>query len=893
MSNSELPILTSAGGRERELGALLLNNGNKKIPLPLAAVDIDAKVVNQIAHVNIKQTFHNDCTEHLEAVYIFPLAPGSAVFSFIMKVGDRVIKGIVKERGEARMQYQQAVSEGKRAALMEQERDDVFTVQVGNLPPGEDITVEISYSEKLPFFETGYNELRLPLVVGPRYTPGNAVNRQNVGDGIDNDTDIVPDASRISPPRLYVGEKSGTRLSLNVEILPEKKVEIQNLSCSQYATKTGTASDRINISLARVDEKLNRDFVLRWTTAGQKIKTSLLQYTNAERETFGMLSILPPRRDGYLGAARDVVFVIDRSGSMGGTKMVSARRACKILLNTLGARDSFNIAAFDDVMEWMDNNSNQFVNADAHGIEKGEKYLNTIDVRGGTNMDCAFQDSIAAIARVSKKKDRLPVIVLLTDGQVSNESQIVQRVQKQIGDTRLFIIGICTAVNGGLLERLARIGGGRAAMVEPGAQLEDALVSISQEIGAPVITDLQVSYTDKRNEEPSAIAPARIPDLFAGRASVCFFQFEAGRKLVVRGKYADGGSFEEKLESQKVEMPALAQLWAKAHIVDKEDEFRISNPNQQALIKKEIIKLSVSHSILTKFTAFVVVDESEIVNKTGSLIKAVQAVELPAEWDMYNDSSVSLAPTMRMKRCMSADPMSMHDAQMSGSFGAMRHMSAPMQPSAAPQPGTPPTRPAMQQGGTGSSTANFAKQESSKSRFERKDLNSYAGKPAFDSFAPNSNASGQSGSAPRADLASSAKALFEKIYNYIHFLGSKKHRGDLVTVGALIAEFFNQFELAYNEVNAGSLPDARKLESIRTKLVQGLAPLELGLELPLLQRFLRTSAIELISTVNDRTITMPALKAFWQSKQPEFNEIRQETENLLSGKEPAFWDSSV
>jgi Ca-activated chloride channel family protein len=899
MSTFELPILSSTGGIERELGILVLNKGSEKLALPLAAVDVKARVVNQIAHVDVKQTFRNECTEHLEAVYIFPLAPGAAVFSFKLRVGKRVIKGIVKERGEARQQYEQAIQEGKRAALMEQERDDVFTVQVGNLPPEEEVTVEISYSEKLPFFETGYNELRLPLVVGHRFTPGNPLSRPNVGDGVENDTDLAPDASRISPPRVYRGLKSNTKLSMKVEILPQNNVEIRNLACSQHATQTGTAKGRMTISLARTDEKLDRDFVLRWTTAGHEIKSSVLHYSSDGKENFGMLSITPPQREGYLGAARDVVFVIDRSGSMGGIKMVSAVRACKILLNSLGSRDSFNIAAFDDRVEWMDNKSNQLFTADAAGIEKGEKYLQTINARGGTYLDIALQEALQCISANSKKAGKLPVIVLLTDGQVSNESQIAQRVQKEIGDTRLFIIGIDTAVNSGMLTRLARLGGGRATMVEPGNQLEGALVSISQEIGAPVVTDLELSYADKRSGQPDSIAPSRIPDLFAGRSSICFFQFDHSRKLLLRGKYADGKKFEQKLEAETVAMPALAQLWAKTHIVDLEDQFRISDHKQQAKLKGEIIQISTQHSILTRFTAFVVVDESEIVNKTGNLRKVVQPVEMPADWEWMPQDTYAAGQLMgsasHTRLCsLARSPMSMTDAFQSGGYDSADAYSggwgnAHMAPMQAPSPQAAPQAARSQ----------FGSMNRSRERFESGSAKDMEAAPTKN-VTPALNKSGDKKTTPTSNpsmgkngLAGAAKAIFEKMYSYVHSRGARKHHSDLLTVGSLIAEFFHHFENAFGEIKSGTLTDAQKLEAIRTKLVQGLAPLELGLDLPKLQRFLRSTAIELVSAVNDRSLTMPALKAFWQSKHAEFEEIRQETENLLSGKEPAFWDSSV
>src|SRR5262245_51244467 len=205
----------------RSYGILTVSKAAQRVVLPLEKVDLRAKVAGQVAEVKILQTFHNPYQEALEAVYIFPISGGSAVSNFQMKIGSRTLRGVIEERAEARRQYQKALEEGKRAGLLEQERDDVFTIQVGNLPPNEEVTVEITYSERLPFFENGNTELRLPLVVAPRYIPGNTLDECSVGDGIEDDTDIVPDASKISPPRLAAGFDPNLGLKIEVQLLSE------------------------------------------------------------------------------------------------------------------------------------------------------------------------------------------------------------------------------------------------------------------------------------------------------------------------------------------------------------------------------------------------------------------------------------------------------------------------------------------------------------------------------------------------------------------------------------------------------------------------------------------------------------------------------------------------
>jgi Ca-activated chloride channel family protein len=590
--------------RTRAPGVLRVARDAKTAALPLAGVKISARVADRVAQVTMEQSFRNPFGEALEAVYIFPLPGGSAVSAFEMKVGDRVVHGVVKERGQARQDYQQAVQAGKRAALLEQDRDDVFTVQVGNLPAGETVSVTTTYSERLPFFDDGATELRLPLVVAPRYIPGRELDRDPVGLGVQWDTDQVPDASRLTPPRLAPGVDPKVALAIDVLLEDER---LADLACSQHATRLSDG----RVALARQDELLDRDFVLRWRPAGETLSTSLL----ATKDGFGLLSLLPPKRDGFLGRARDVVFVLDRSGSMGGVKMSSAARACSMLLDTLGPRDRFAVCAFDDATEWLD-----FKAADEAGREAGHAFLRGIDARGGTELSPAMNETLK---KLKGSDGRAPVVVVITDGQVGNESAVLAGVQKGAEDVRVFTLGIDTAVNQGFLKRLASLGGGTATFVEPGTGLEDALRAVGREIGRPLVTDLTVDLE----------TASRIPDLFEGRAASVFLKVKPGTSVTIRGNYADGKPFETKAKAKAVDLPAIGHLWARARVAELEDQYRLE-PGRQAAIQKEIVALAVAHTLLTRFTAFVVVDEKEIVNKGGEGRTVVQPVHMPALWEM-------------------------------------------------------------------------------------------------------------------------------------------------------------------------------------------------------------------------------------------------------------------
>lgn len=634
-----IPMIDVAKERLRGVGIISAQREQKKIALPLADVKISAKVVERIASVTIVQTFQNPYPEHLEAVYIFPLPGGAAVSDFEMKVGARIVRGKVQERGQARRDYQQAINEGKRAALMEKERDDVFTVQVGNIVPGEEISIKITYSERLMFFDDGTTELRLPLVVAPRYTPGQAVSRDSVGDGVELDTNLVPDASRISPPRLAKGFDPKIGLGIDVTILwgeSEEGEDIKDLCCSQHASRTSAGREGIKVSLARNDELMDRDFVLRWATSTNKLRTSLLGYKDEKGDIYGMLSLIPPKAES-LNQARDVVFILDRSGSMQGIKMASAARACALLLATLGPRDRFAIQSYSNDVQWFQPPAftygveGYFMPADYYGLELGEKYLREVAAGGGTETYNALCQTINILERRQEKRDRVPVIVLLTDGEVSDESRIVKEAQTRLNGARLFTVGIDTAVNEGFLKKLADVGRGTATFVTPGSQLETALVNVGREIGSPLVVDIKI-YDIDSDAQLSTVAPRNIADLFTGRATSTFFMMKKFGKVRVRGRLVTGGEFEAIVDTKEIFLSAIAQLWAKTRITDLEDNYRI-DPTGQERIKGEIIDLSVKYKILTRFTAFIAVDQ-EIANEEGINRKVVQPVETPADWDM-------------------------------------------------------------------------------------------------------------------------------------------------------------------------------------------------------------------------------------------------------------------
>lgn len=953
---------------ERKLGAMRAGQGSKNIILPLDSVDITARAVGRVVEVTLKQVFKNPYSEHLEAEYVFPLAGCSSVNGFKMHVGDRTVIGEMQERRAAREAYNQALSEGKRASLLEQERDDVFTMQVGNIPPQERITVELTYTEKLEFFEDGTTELRLPLVVAPRYVPGTPLSREQVGDGVMSDTDLVPDASRISPPRLAEGLIPDVSLTINVELTPEltsnrdgRSLRISDLACSQHAVQTRTDDGIIRVTLVRATELLNRDFVLRWRVVSEQMTSSVVLYRKAGKDTrqegYAMLSLVPPAADGVAAAPRDVVFVLDRSGSMSGLKMVSAARSCAILMSTLGPKDRFAINAFDTACEWFMDSPTQhlvsvgkFFEGSLESIEKGVDYLRGVTARGGTELGSALIESLDLIKN-SKKKGRVPIIVILTDGQIGNESQLFSLVQKTACDTRIFTVGIDTGINVPFLTRLAHLGAGTATFVAPGSQLEDALIQVGREIGAPLVTDLEIeSLTGGVTID--ALAPGRLPDLFSGRTSDCLFRLNckipagAVPKFRVRGKFHNGRKFSEDINAQLVDVESIARLWAREFVKELEDEYRV-NPSGQDSTKQQIINLSLKFSVLTKFTAFVAVDQAEVVNTTGEVRHLVQPVHMPDQWGMQIQQAFGQlgAPAgfggngggisdsfLKARRSVSQNTTGSWDQAPqpaaspapqkwtfgqglveSGSFS--QYGSAPSTPGAPSAQNAPSPKDA--EGGwnaLGPSPKSKSAMPPSSS-VDQPSASSLWGawsEPIQPRDGSNNRLSDKKalGQSPLPEPAppsmpvpatppSTAWSTMKKLFSG----GAANSKPMESPEGAPVSRILNalkQFREAWmaswTEIGKGGVPDADVIENTRKALIEALADHPVGFEVPRLQKFLRTSAIEYVAALQASDVTASKL---YQAR-AQFNhglvDAMVEGEDAMvkvQGRQGAFWQSIV
>jgi Ca-activated chloride channel homolog len=609
------------------LGTLETEKGN----LPLESVGVAARLSGLTAVVEVVEEFRNPYDVPLEATYIFPLPPRAAVTAFQMEADGRVVEGMLKERGAAREDYDLAIAEGRRASIAEEDRPDVFTIRVGNLVPGERVTVRLTLSQPLPY-EDGAAEFRFPLVVAPRYIPGTPLDGPAAGDGTAPDTGAVPDASRVTPPVLLPGFPHPVRLSLTATIDPAG-LDLREVRSSLHTVETVPASADGTVTVSvRPGERLDRDFILRLAFDAS---TSLSLVPDPETpgrtpaEGTFTLTVLPPEDVAAAARPRDVVLLLDRSGSMSGWKMVAARRAAARIVDTLTSRDRFTVLAFDTVVE------RPFPKGLAEATDRNRyravEHLSRLEARGGTEILEPMEEALRLLA--DPARDR--VLVLVTDGQVGNEDQILEQVGSRLatskaGERRLRVhaVGIDRAVNAGFLGRLALLGAGRCELVESEDRLDEAMEHIHRRIGAPLVTDLSLDAGDGLVLAAESVTHAGslypgVPLVVRGR----FRGFAAGT-LTVRGLTSEGTPWEQKVAGSGAHGSAPRDLWARAYLRDLEDWYAVGDHS----LEDRIVETSLRFGVLCRFTAFVAVD-TRIVIEGGRPHRVVQPVEMPSGWD--------------------------------------------------------------------------------------------------------------------------------------------------------------------------------------------------------------------------------------------------------------------
>src|SRR5829696_1782786 len=552
LRSSETTVLAQTGDAPGSLTVVDLA-GKPKATCPLKHTDVKAEISGFLSRVVVTQQFENPFKEKIEAVYTFPLPQRAAVDDMTMIVGERTIRGKILPREEAQAAYDAAKSSGRVASLLDQERPNIFTQSVANILPGEQVKITISYVETLQY-ENGAYEFVFPMVVGPRYVPG-VVKEDRRG------TDQVPDASRIRPKSPPAGMRSGHDISLEVSLDAGLIVDtVESKTHPVDILRPDVRSARLRLKESSTIP--NKDFSLRYDVAGRAIQDALLTHRSEKGGFFTMILQPPDRVTAEDVMPKELVFVLDTSGSMNGFPIEKAKETMKLALDNLYPSDTFNLITFAGDTEIL---FPKPVPATRANLRKAQAFLESRTGQGGTEMMTA----IKAALEPSDDQSHIRIVSFMTDGYVGNDMEIISEIQKH-QNARVFAFGIGSSVNRFLLDKMAEAGRGEAEYVSLDDDGSAAARRFHERVRNPLLTDISIEW----NGLPVAdVYPQRIPDLFGAKPVVVTGRFTAPGRATIRLKGKVAGNdfvrdvlveFPETMASHDV----LASLWARRRIDD-------------------------------------------------------------------------------------------------------------------------------------------------------------------------------------------------------------------------------------------------------------------------------------------------------------------------------------
>lgn len=610
--------LPAVGGQLR-----LVNAKDEALFSTLNHTDVKAQISGGIALVTVEQQFSNPSKTPVEAVYTFPLPNDAAVNAMEFRVGNRRIVGEIKRREEARQIYDQAKSEGKRTALLDQERPNIFTQSVANVMPGDDLRVKISFVQRLNY-KGGAYEWAFPTVVGPRYSADGGY-AQTAQRG-------VGDAANVTPPIAPPPTRSGHDLSLSVNI--DAGVPITGVRSELHPVSISKSGAHATVTLKDQNTLPNRDFILRYAVAGGEVQSGLVTQRDGKGGYFSLVMQPPARPTSAQISPRELVFVVDQTGSQGGWPIEKAKETMRYALAKLRPGDTFQVLGFNtSVYPCFD----KPVKPTAANLIKARAFINGLQAEGGTDILQALQ----AALKIPLDRDRLRVVVYLTDGFVDNDMSVVDFLRKNRGTTRVFTFGMGNSVNRFLLDNMAREGRGEAeyVTVDPSGtrpdnkdEAEEAVARFYRKIATPVLTDPQIDWQGLPVED---VQPKIVPDVFENGPVVVTGRFTKPAKgtVFLRG-YAGDKRIKQRVAvdfgDAKTDNPALEALWAREKIdeLQAQDYQGAQSGNPDAKIKEQIVQTALDHNLMSQWTSFVAV-EQRVVNPSGENAKNDVPIEIP------------------------------------------------------------------------------------------------------------------------------------------------------------------------------------------------------------------------------------------------------------------------
>jgi len=591
-------------------------------PCPLQHTDVRVEIAGFVSRVVVTQIFENPFSEPIEALYTFPLSHRAAVDGMWIRTGDRTIRGEIARRGDAKKIYEEARERGQVAALLDQERPNIFTQHLANLMPGAAVEVEIHYVETLEF-ESGAFEFSFPTVVGPRFIPGQAAGRR--GTGRPADTGRVPDAPRITPPITPEGTRAGHDIAITVEI--DAGIPIGAIDSKLHDVVVARNGENYaTVALRRLKEIPNRDFVLRYEVAAEELRSGVLFHRTPGEDGYATFLILPPKRiTSATAAPKELVFVIDRSGSQSGLPLTKAKETMLWILDHMNPDDTFQVIDFGSTSNMLFDRPQL---ADLETKRRARAYIGALQANGGTMM----AEAIKRVASIPADDNRLRIVAFMTDGYIGNDFEVLSLVRSVRRTSRWFPFGTGNSVNRYLIDSMAREGGGEAEYVLLNSPGDVVAEKFYERVRNPVLTDV---YLEFEGLEVDEVFPQQVSDVWSDKPLIIHARVRsAGRGRVIVHGYRAGGPYREVLE---VDLPetaenhgALASMWARAKVEELQSrDLRALQTHQfPEALEEEIVEIALAHRILTQFTSFVAV-EDRVVNEGGTLRTETVRVEMP------------------------------------------------------------------------------------------------------------------------------------------------------------------------------------------------------------------------------------------------------------------------
>ena len=611
--------------------------------LPLKSTSAEVNIAGVIADVTVKQVYKNEGQSTLEAIYVFPASTRAAVYSMTMTIGERTIAAEIKEKEEARAEYEQAKSEGRSASLLEQDRPNVFTMNVANILPEDEITVELRYTELLVPSEGTY-EFAYPTVVGPRYSNKESAEEFNAN------------------PYTQEGEAPLYDFDISVEI--NGGVPLQNVEVTTHKAKiTNISKTQTHIDLAKSEsDGGNRDFILQYQLAGEAIESGLLLYEGEEENFFLLISQPPKAVKVEQIPAREYLFIVDISGSMHGFPLDTTKVLLKDLLADLKETDRFNILLFAGGSSVL---ARESLPATPRNLKRAVAMLDGMQAGGSTELLPALQRAF----EMPYDKDASRIIAIITDGYVTVEKEAFDLVRESLNNANVFSFGIGSSINRFLIEGLARIGQGEPFVLTSPEKSEEEAKRFSNYIASPVLTNIEVNF---EGFEVYDVEPPSIPDVLAQRPVIVYGKWrgEPAGTITITGQSGKGdyeAVFNVADSQPLVENSALRYLWARNRIALLGDYQQVGGDEKAA-----ITTLGLKYNLLTDYTSFIAVDN--LVRADGEVETVRQPLPLP------EGVSNQALPAQAMGRTMS-----------------FNSIAAPPQPQIAT--GAPPPAPVRPQSG--------------------------------------------------------------------------------------------------------------------------------------------------------------------------------------------------